>query len=215
MKDVDRRILAISVPAFAALVSEPLMLVADTAIVGHLGRAELAGLAAASTVLTTVVGLCIFLAYGSTATVARYQGAGDDRRALESAVGGVWLAALLGVALTAVLALAARPLATVLSSSAEVADLAHEYLVVAAASVPAMLLVLAATGALRGLLDLRTPLVAMIVANLVNVVLTVTFVYGMGAGLAGAALGLVLAQWLAAIWLCGVVVRRARAQQAS
>ncbi|RLV57220.1 MATE family efflux transporter [Aeromicrobium phragmitis] len=215
MKDVDRRILAIALPAFAALVSEPLMLVADTAIVGHLGRSELAGLAAASTVLTTVVGLCIFLAYGSTATVARYQGAGDDRRALESAVGGVWLAGLLGVVLTAVLALIARPLATALSSSAGVADLAHEYLLVATASVPAMLLVLAATGALRGLLDLRTPLIAMIAANLLNIVLTVTFVYGMGAGLAGAALGLVIAQWLAAIWLCAVVVRRARAQRAS
>jgi len=209
MKPVDRRILAITIPAFAALISEPLMLVADTAIIGRLGRAELAGLAAASNVLMTIVGLCVFLAYSGTATVSRYAGAGDDRRALTSAVGGIWLAAGLGVVLTAGVMAFSRPLARALSSSDRVAELAHDYLLIAAGSIPAMLLVLAATGALRGLLDLRTPLAAMVVANVVNVALTVGFVYGMGLGLPGAATGLVLAQWLAAIWLCAVVVRRA------
>lgn len=215
MKSTDRRILAISIPAFAALISEPLMLVADTAIVGHLGRTELAGLAAASNVLMTVAGLCVFLAYSGTATVSRYAGAGDDRRALSSAVGSIWLAAGLGVALALGLAVFAEPLARSLSSSDQVASLAHEYLLIATASIPAMLLVLAATGALRGLLDLRTPLVAMVVANLVNVALTVSFVHGLGLGLRGAATGLVIAQWLAATWLCLVVVRRARTAGAS
>ncbi|OUZ12239.1 MATE family efflux transporter [Aeromicrobium sp. PE09-221] len=215
VRDIDRRILAISIPAFAALISEPLMLMADTAIIGHVGRTELAGLAAASTVLMTVVGLCIFLAYGSTATVARHQGAGDDRRALQSALGGVWLALGLGVILGAGLAVFARPLGRSLASSPQVADLAYDYLIVAAASVPALLLVLAATGALRGLLDLRTPLLAMIAANLVNVIITLLLVHGLGWGLRGAALGLVIAQWFAAVWLCLVVIRRARAVRAS
>ncbi|WP_338072818.1 MATE family efflux transporter [Aeromicrobium phoceense] len=212
---LDRRILAITVPAFAALICEPLMLMADTAIVGHLGRAELAALGAASTILSTVVGLCVFLAYGSTATVARHQGAGDERRALEAALGGVWLALLIGMALGTLAALTARPLGAALASSDRVADLTADYLLVAAASIPAVLLVLAATGALRGVLDLRTPLVVMIIANVLNVVLTVALVYGADLGMRGAALGLVLAQWAAALALVGQVIRRSRHTHAS
>ncbi|GAA3538829.1 MATE family efflux transporter [Aeromicrobium flavum] len=212
---LDRRILAVTVPAFAALICEPLMLMADTAIVGHLGRAELAALGAASTILSTIVGLCVFLAYGSTATVARHQGAGDPRRALEAALGGVWLALLIGVVLGGLTALGARPLAAALSSSPRVADLTTEYLQIAAASIPAVLLVLAATGALRGVLDLRTPLVVMVVANVLNVVLTVGLVYGAGLDLRGAALGLVLAQWAAALALVAQVLRRSRESSAS
>ncbi|MBD1269798.1 MATE family efflux transporter [Aeromicrobium tamlense] len=191
------------------------MLMADTAIVGHLGRAELAALGAASTILTTIVGLCVFLAYGSTATVARHQGAGEPRRALESALGGVWLALLIGVVLGVLAALTAGPLGGALASSAQVADLTTQYLTIAAASIPAVLLVLAATGALRGVLDLRTPLMVMIAANVLNVVLTVALVYGADLGIRGAALGLVLAQWAAALALVGQVVRRSRAAQAS
>ena len=81
-RDVDRQILRVAVPAFFALITEPLMLLADTAIIGHLGTPELGGLAAASVVLGTAVGLCVFLAYGSTAIVARHHGAGAPRRRL-------------------------------------------------------------------------------------------------------------------------------------
>ncbi len=215
LSSLDRKIWAITVPAFAALICEPLMLMADTAIVGHLGSRELAALGAASTVLSTLVGLCVFLAYGSTATVARYQGAGEHRRAVEAALGGIWLALIVGVALGLLTAVAARPLAAVLASSDPVADLTTEYLQVAAASVPAVLLVLAATGALRGVLDLRTPVVVMVAANVINVVLTVAFVYGFDLGLRGAALGLVLAQWVAAAALVGTVLWHGRSAQAS
>lgn len=100
----DRHILRIAVPAFAALVSEPLMLLADTAIVGHLGTAPLAGLAIASTVLQTFVGLCIFLAYGTTASVGRRLGAGDDRGAMEIGIAGGWLALLVGAVVCAICA---------------------------------------------------------------------------------------------------------------
>lgn len=213
--DVDRRILQVAVPAFFALVSEPLMLLADTAIIGHLGTPELGGLAAASTVLATVVGLCIFLAYGSTAAVARHHGAGEESAAFSLAISGLWLAAALGVVLGAIMAAASSPLSASLSSSARVAGLGQDYLVISALAVPAMLLVLAATGALRGTLDLRTPLLVTIAANILNVVLNVFFVYGLDRGIRGAATGTVLAQWFAAGWLTYVVVRRARRAHAS
>ncbi|MCO7240660.1 MATE family efflux transporter, partial [Aeromicrobium sp. CnD17-E] len=211
----DRQIVAVAVPAFFALVSEPLMLLADTAIVGRLGVAELGGLAVASSVLLTVVGLCVFLAYGSTATVARLHGAGRERAAFDGATGGLWLALGLGAVLGGVLAAASRPLAGVLGSSPEVEGHATTYLLVSAPAVPAMLLVLAATGALRGVLDLRTPLVVTVVANLLNVALNLLLVHGAGLGVAGSAAGTAIAQWVAALWLVVVVLRRARAAGSS
>lgn len=211
----DRQILAVAVPAFFALITEPLMLLADTAIIGHLGTPELGGLAAASVILGTVVGLCVFLAYGSTATVARHHGAGDDRRAYALAVSGLWLAGGLGTVLAIALAATSAPLSRALSSSSAVATFAQDYLLVSTLAMPAMLLILAATGALRGSLDLRTPLHVMIVANVVNVVLNVVFVYGFSWGVRGAAAGTVLAQWLAAGWLLAVIIQRSRAARAS
>ncbi|KQO36626.1 MATE family efflux transporter [Aeromicrobium sp. Leaf245] len=211
----DRRIVAVAVPAFFALVSEPLMLLADTAIVGRLGTSELGGLAVASSVLLTVVGLCVFLAYGSTATVGRLHGAGQERAAYDGAAGGLWLAVGLGVVLGALVAATAGPVARGLGSSPEVEGHAVTYLVVSAAAVPAMLLVLAATGALRGVLDLRTPLVVTILANLLNIALNLLLVHGFDLGIGGSAAGTAIAQWAAALCLVAVVLRRARAAGSS
>lgn len=209
-RDDDRRILQVAVPAFFALVTEPLMLLADTAIIGHLGTAQLGGLAAASVVLGTVVGLCVFLAYGSTASVSRHHGAGDERAAYGVAVSSLWLAGGLGIVLAAALAILAGPLGTSLASSARVAGHATDYLLVSSPAVPAMLLVLAATGAMRGSLDLRTPLVVTVVANVLNVALNLLLVYGFDLGVKGAAAGTAVAQWFAALWLVTVVIRQAR-----
>ena len=214
-RDIDRQIFRVAVPAFFALITEPLMLLADTAIIGHLGTPELGGLAAASVVLGTMVGLCVFLAYGSTAIVSRHHGAGDERTALGLAVSSLWLAAGLGVVLAVVTAGASSPLAEALSSSVRVAGFAQDYLVISALALPAMLLILAATGAMRGVLDLRTPLKATIVANVLNVALNLLFVYGFDWGVRGAATGTALAQWFAAAWLVTVVVRRARRVRAA
>ena len=87
----DREILRLAVPAFLALVAEPLFLLADAAIVGHLGTPQLAGQGIAAVVLQTVVGLCIFLAYGTTASVARHLGAGDEKGALAQGVDGPYM----------------------------------------------------------------------------------------------------------------------------
>src|SRR5215212_338638 len=129
-RDVDRQIFRVAVPAFFALITEPLMLLADTAIIGHLGTPELGGLAAASVALGTAVGLCIFLAYGSTAIVSRHHGAGDDRTALGLAISSLWLAASLGVVLGVVTVGGSGLLADALSSSARVAGFAQDYLVI-------------------------------------------------------------------------------------
>lgn len=211
----SRQILAVAVPAFAALVAEPVMLLADTAMIGHLGTPELAGLAVASVVLTTAIGLCVFLAYGTTSAVARSHGAGREAEAGAQAVGGLWLAASLGVVLAVLTVATAGPVATALASSPDVAGHAATYLRISAAGVPAALLMLAATGALRGVLDLRTPLVVTVSSCGANVALNAVLIYGLGWGVAGAALGTVVAQWGAAAWLTAAVLRQLRTGEVS
>jgi putative MATE family efflux protein len=206
----DREILRLAAPAFAALVAEPLFLLADSAIVGHLGTPQLAGLGVAGAILATGVSLCVFLAYGTTAAVARRLGAGDHRAAMAQGIDGLWLALLIGVAVAVVLAAAADPLVAALGASPAATPYAVTYLRISALGVPAMLAVLAATGVLRGLQDTRTPLVVATVGALANIGLNLLLVYGVGLGIAGSALGTVLAQAGMAVALAAVVVRAAR-----
>ncbi|RYB94026.1 MATE family efflux transporter [Nocardioides oleivorans] len=214
MKPVDREILRLAVPAFLALVAEPLFLLSDAAIVGHLGTPELAGLGVAAVVLQTVVGLCVFLAYGTTASVARHLGAGDLRAALAQGVDGVWLAVLIGSIATVAGILLTPTLVGAFDTGAEVADHAETYLALAFLGTTPLLVMLATTGVLRGLQDTRTPLLVAVVGNGLNIVLNVVLVYGLDLGIAGSAIGSVVAQVLSAAWLVAVVVRAAREHDA-
>ena len=206
----DREILRLAVPAFLALVAEPLFLLSDAAVVGHLGTPELAALGIASAVLGTLVSLCIFLAYGTTASVARQVGAGNTRDALAQGIDGLWLAVLIGGILTAVALPSTSALVQVFGPDEHVADLAVVYLRIALVGVVPLLLMLAATGVLRGLQDTRTPLIVAVVGNLANIGLNVALVYGAGLGIAGSALGTLVAQLGSALALVWVVVRAAR-----
>jgi len=203
-------VLALAVPALGALVAEPLFVLVDSAIVGHLGPAPLAGLALASTVLTTVVGLCVFLAYATTAAVARRLGAHDERGALRSGIDGLWLALVLGVVLAIGLWLLAPWLVGLLGAHDEVARQAVTYLRFSAPGLPGMLGVLAATGVLRGLQDTRTPLLVAGTGAVVNAGLNALLVYGVGLGIAGSGLGTAATQLAMAAWLDALVVRGAR-----
>lgn len=197
-------------PAFGALVAEPLFLLADSAIVGHLGTPQLAGLGVAGALLATAVSLCVFLAYGTTAAVARRVGAGDLRAAITQGVDGLWLAAGLGVVLALAGLAAAVPLVAAFDPTPATTGHALTYLRVSVAGLPPMLVVLAATGVLRGLQDTRTPLVVAATGAAANVVLNVLLVYGAGMGVAGSALGTVLAQTGMAVAFLVVVLRGAR-----
>jgi putative MATE family efflux protein len=214
-REHDREILRLAVPAFLALVSEPLFLLADAAIIGHLGTLQLAGLGIAGAVVQTAVGLCIFLAYGTTASVARRVGAGDTRAALAQGVDGIWLAVLIGTVMTVAGVASTEPLVALFGVEAEVAEHAATYLRWAFVGVTPLLVVLAATGVLRGLQDTRTPLYVAVASNLLNVVLNVALVYGLGLGIAGAAIGTDLAQLGGAVALVAVVVRGVRRHGAS
>lgn len=209
-----RDIVALAVPAFLTLVAEPLFLLADTAIVGHLGTAPLAGLGVASAALLTVVNLCVFLAYSTTGVVARRLGAGDRPRAIAAGVDGIWLATVLGVVLTALVAAFAGPICALFGAGPEALAEATTYLHISAYGLAPMLLVLAATGLLRGLQDTRTPLVVATVGFTANIALNLLLVWGFGWGIAGSAAGTVIAQWGMAVALVTVIARAARREGA-
>ena len=209
-----REVLRLAVPALFALMAEPAFLLADTAVVGRLGLVPLAGLGVATAVLTTAAGVFVFLAYGTTASVARRAGSGDLRAALGLGVDGLWLAAALGVVAGAALLALATPVAAVFGASPAATSAAASYLAVSAAGVPAMLVVLACTGVLRGLRDTRTPLVVAVLGFGANIGLNIALVYGAELGLVGSALGTVLAQNAMAGALVAVVVRGVRGHQA-
>lgn len=211
----DREIIALAVPAFGALVAEPLFLMADTAIVGHLGTAQLAGLGVASALLMTAVSVFVFLAYATTAAVARRVGAGDLQAAIRQGMDGIWLALLLGAAVVAVALPTAPHLVDLFGASDAATPYAITYLRISVLGIPAMLVVLAATGVLRGLQDTRTPLYVAIAGFVANGALNAGLVYGADLGIAGSAWGTVIAQCgMAAVYLV-VVLRGARKHGAS
>jgi putative MATE family efflux protein len=206
----DAELLRLAVPAFGALVTEPLFLLADAAIVGRLGTVPLGGLGVASQAMTTLVGLSIFLAYGTTAAVARQLGAGRRDAAIRQGIDGLWLAAAIGLAVLA----AAWPLGPrivlAFGAAPAVSGQAVTYLRISLIGAPAMLAVLAGTGVLRGLQDTRTPLIVAGVANAANIALNATLVLGLHWGIAGSAWGTVIAQTGAGIAYLVVVARGAR-----
>ncbi|MBD0841029.1 MATE family efflux transporter [Streptomyces sp. TRM68416] len=211
----DREIVALAVPAFGALVAEPLFVMADSAIVGHLGTAQLAGLGVASALLMTAVSVFVFLAYATTAAVARRVGAGDLQAAIRQGMDSIWLALLLGAAVIAVVLPTAPSLVELFGASDTAAPYATTYLRISALGIPAMLVVLAATGVLRGLQDTRTPLYVAVAGFVANAALNLGLVYGADLGIAGSAWGTVIAQCGMATAYLVVVVRGARRHQAS
>ena len=177
-------------PARARRAAAVLYLLADTAMVGHLGTEELAALAIAATLLAGTFTLFNFLTYGTTAQVARH-GAGDELGAGRLAQ-SLWLSAGIGVALTALLAALAEPLVELMGGDGRVGELAVDYLRIGSLGLPFALI--CAQGFLRGVSDLRAPLVIVVVANAANVVLNVVFIYELDWGLNGSAAATVVAQ---------------------
>lgn len=175
-------------PAFGTLLAEPLYVLADTAIVGHLGTAELAGLALASTLLLAVHGICIFLAYGTTSAVSRLLGAGDERRAMGVAVQSLWLAAVIGAVVGVGLAAGATPLLQALGGRGDALEAGRTYLQIACLGLPFLLVSLAGGGTFHGRQNARVPLTLAVAGAGANLGLELLLVPGLGYGIGASAL---------------------------
>jgi MATE family, multidrug efflux pump len=206
----DREIWRLAVPAFGALVAEPLFLLADLAVIGHLGKAQLGGLGVAGQALATLVYLCVFLAYGTTAAVARQVGAGNLTAAIRQGVDGMWLALAIGLTLIAVGWPLTPWIVDAFGANETVAPYAETYLSISLLGIPSMLVILAGTGVLRGFQDAKTPLYVSVGSFGLNLVLNLLFVLGLGWGIAGSAWGTVMAQTGGAAVYIAAVLRGAR-----
>jgi putative MATE family efflux protein len=212
---VRRQVLSLAIPALGALAAEPLFVMVDSAIVGHLGTAPLAGLALAGMVLETCVYLCVFLAYATTAGVARAYGAGQMSDAARRGIDALWLALGLGLAVGAVLLWGGRSVLGWFGPETAVLDAATEYLRYSAPGMPAMLVVLAATGVLRGLQNTKITLYVALAGGVIDAACSYLLCYPAGLGIKGSALGTVISQVVMALWAGGLVVVLARRHGAS
>ena len=211
----DRDIARLAIPAVGALAAEPVYVLTDTAIVGRLGTPQLGGLAVAATLVLTGYSVFIFLAYGTTGTVARLLGAGHADRAAAQGVQALWLAAGVGVALAGLGLVLAEPAVALMGADPEVTPFALTYLRISMAGVPSLMLVLAGTGYLRGLQDTRTPLVVAVGSAVANLLVELVLVFGLDLGIAGSAWSTVLAQTGAAAVYVSIVARHVRAAAVS
>jgi putative MATE family efflux protein len=203
----DREILRLALPALGALAAEPLYVLVDTAVVGHLGRSQLAALGVASTVISTLV-MFNFLQYGTTAQTARAVGAGEEETAARLGGQTLWLSFAFGVVLAALIAALAEPVVHLVGARGQTEQYAVTYVRIVAIGVPSAFLTLGGQGFLRGVSDLRTPLIFVAAGNLANVVLEVWFVYGLHSGIRGSAWGTVVAQTGMGVGIAWAILRR-------
>ncbi len=206
-----RRILAIAIPALGALIAEPLFLLADSAIVGRLGTTQLAALGVAGGILASASGVFVFLAYGTTASVARRAGAGDRDGAIDLGLDAAWLAAGLGLLVALILWPLSPVLAGLFDAGPEVRAEAVTYLRFSLPAIPAMLISMSQVGVLRGLGRTRFTLLVAAVGAGANAVLNLFLVHGVQWGIAGSAIGTALTQIGMAAAMLGVVARSAMA----
>jgi len=201
------RIVALAASAFVVLAAEPLFVLVDTAVVGHLGRNQLAALGAAGTVMTLLAVVGSSLEYGTTGRAARYFGAGRRKAAVNEGVQASWLALLIGLLAVLVGELVAGPAVRLVAGGAgPVAREAAQWLRIAILGLPGVLVVMAGNGWLRGVQDTRSPVRIVVVANLLSALASPLLVYPAGFGLAGSAVANVLAQWVGAA-LCLRAIR--------
>ncbi|KAB1153681.1 MATE family efflux transporter [Micromonospora sp. AMSO12t] len=202
-----RRIAALALPALVVLAAEPIYVLVDTAVVGHLGRVPLAALAVGGTVLTLIAWLGTVVAYGTTGRSARRFGAGDRASAVAEGVQASWLALGVGMLVALGMQIGGGALARTLAGGpGEVADAAAQWLRVAALGAPGLLLAAAGNGWLRGVQDMRRPLMFVLGPNVLSAVLCPVLVYPAGLGLVGSAVANVIAQSIGGVLFAGALV---------
>jgi putative MATE family efflux protein len=212
---VTRRIAGLALPALVVLAAEPLYVLVDTAVVGHLGRVPLAAVAVSGTVMSVAVWFGTLMAYGTTGRAARRFGAGDRAAAVAEGVQASWLALLTGVLLALLAQIFAGPLTNVLASDPEAAHAAAGWLRIAACGAPGLLLAAAGNGWMRGVQDTRRPLIFVLGANVLSAVLCPLLVYPAGLGLTGSAVANVVAQTTSGALFLLALIRETRALRPS
>lgn len=194
-----RRMLTLATSAFLVLAAEPLYLLVDTAVVGHLGAHALGALAVGTTLMAVLAIVGTFVEYGTTSRAARWFGNDQRDRAVDEGVQASYLAVVIGVVVVLVGQVFAGPLVRLLTgSSTDLQAPAEQWFRIAVCGMPMVLLVLAGNGWMRGVQLTRAPVVIVLVANGLSAVASPVLVYPLGLGLVGSAWANVGSQVVAA-----------------
>jgi putative MATE family efflux protein len=189
-----RNLLGLAASAFVVLAAEPLYLLVDTAVVGHLGPRPLAGLGVGAALLGLLTIVGTFVEYGTTSRAARWFGAGRTDAAISEGVQASWLAAVIGLGVVCLGEVFAGPLTGLLAGSAANQHAAESWFRIAVLGMPGVLLVLAGNGWMRGVQRIREPVLIVVAANALSAALSPVLVYTAGLGLNGSAVANVAAQ---------------------
>ncbi len=185
-------------PIMLGQASVPLVGVVDTIVIGRTGNtAALAGVALGATVINLIFWSFGFLRMGMTGLTAQADGTRDRREVNAHLLRGLATGGAIGLVLLALNGPLASLAFTLLAGGKQVTAEANAYVAASFLGAPAALSVFAITGWLFGLGRSRAALVLQVVMNLANIALDVGFVWGMGMGAQGVALGTAGAQWIA------------------
>ncbi|UYB70802.1 MATE family efflux transporter DinF [Aeromonas veronii] len=200
-----RAVFALALPMVFSNITTPLLGLVDTWVIGHLGQAWfLGGVSVGATLINLIFWLLGFLRMSTTGLTAQAHGAADGRAQLDTLLRALGLAIALGLALLLLLFPLLPRLIALSGGSPEVQLYAGQYVAVRIWSAPAALCNLVVMGWLLGMQDARSPMVMLILTNLVNMALDALFVLGLGWQVRGVAAASVMADYCAlavGIWL--------------
>lgn len=196
----------LATPQFFALAVEPVTGLADTWFVSDLGELPLASLGVGVTVMTGTVWLFNFLGVCGATETARSFGAGQVERLRVVTATMTALSVAFGLFLAGLLLGLSKEILELFELDRAAVPSGSRYLQIRSASAPFVIFLLAGTGVLRGLQDMRTPMWIAVLTALLNIGLDALLVPTMG--LRGAAIGTTVAQAIGAIALAVCVFRR-------
>lgn len=207
-RQLDLKIAHLAVPALGSLAIDPLTSMLDTAFIGRLGETPLAALGAALGIFNFGFFVFNFLATAIAPLVAQARARGDAEETGRVIGMGLFTALGIGVVIALALEIFAVPILHAMGARGALLEEALPYVRIRALAAPAVLVLMASFGAMRGLFDTRTPFLISLGLNLVNAALDPILIFGAGLGVAGAALATLIAQWAALLVMLLFLFRR-------
>jgi multidrug resistance protein, MATE family len=205
-------LLKMSFPVLFSLIAEPITGLVDTAFVSRLGVFSLSALGVGTMMLSGFFWIFNFLGIGTQTEVAQALGKQDFDRSGQMSGLALFLAAVFGILALLVFRPFVPALSQLMGATGDVHLLAVDYLKIRLFGAPAVLIVIAAFGIFRGLLDMKTPLYIAVSINAMNGLLDPVLIFGWGRlpamGVSGAALASVISQWIGAFWAVAAVYRK-------
>ncbi len=196
MNQRDRQILGIALPAIVTNITVPLLGLVDTAIVGHMGDASYIGaIAVGSMIFNLIYWVFAFLRMGTSGMTAQARGRRDLQDVMRLLVRSVIVSFVISLSIIVLQYPLREIMLWFISPTADVRALAVTYFNIVVWGAPAVLGLYSLSGWFIGMQNSRVPMLISIMQNVVNIMASLTLVYGLGMKVEGVALGTLIAQY--------------------